>query len=100
MPSTNEAIKHFIDNGVIFAPAKAANAGGVATSGLEMSQNSIRMSWSFEEVDGKLKNIMENIFDNIHLTSKKYNIKENDLLTGANIAGFEKIAEAMILQGI
>lgn len=100
MPSSLEAINHFIDNGVIFAPAKAANAGGVATSGLEMSQNSIKMSWSFEEVDGKLKNIMENIFDNIYLTSKKYNIKENDLLTGANIAGFEKIAEAMIMQGI
>ena len=66
MPSSLEAINHFIDNGVIFAPAKAANAGGVATSGLEMSQNSIKMSWSFEEVDGKLKNIMENIFDNIY----------------------------------
>ena len=100
MPSTPEATRHFINSGVIYGPGKAANAGGVATSGLEMSQNASFMSWSYEEVDKKLKGIMENIFDNIYLVSKKYNIQENDLLTGANIAGFEKIIQAMILQGV
>ena len=100
MPSTPEATRHFINSGVIYGPGKAANAGGVATSGLEMSQNASFMSWSYEEVDKKLKGIMENIFDNIYLISKKYNVQENDLLTGANIAGFEKIIQAMILQGV
>ena len=100
MPCTPQATQHFIKNGVIYGPGKAANAGGVATSGLEMSQNASFMSWSYEEVDNKLKGIMENIFDNIYLVSKKYNIQENDLLTGANIAGFEKIIQAMILQGV
>ena len=100
MPTTLDAVHYLIENKVIYGPGKAANAGGVATSGLEMSQNSMRMSWSFEEVDNKLKQIMENIFDNVYKTSIKYNIQENDLLTGANIAGFEKIAEAMILQGV
>ena len=100
MPSTLEAIHYFIDNGVIFGPGKACNAGGVATSGLEMSQNSMRLSWTFEEVEEKLKNIMENIFNNVYETSRKYGVKENDLLTGANIAGFEKISQAMLAQGV
>ena len=100
MPSTLDAIHYFIDNGIIFAPGKACNAGGVATSALEMSQNSIRLSWSYDKVDQELKLIMENIFDSINQTNKKYNLKENDLLTGANIVGFEKIMNAMLLQGI
>ena len=100
MPTTLKATRYLIENGVIFGPGKASNAGGVATSALEMSQNSMRLSWAFEEVDDKLKQIMENIFDNVYNTSKKYGLQENDLLTGANIAGFEKIAEAMILQGV
>ena len=100
MPSTLEAAHYFIEHGVIYGAGKAANAGGVATSGLEMSQNALRLSWSFEEVDNKLKEIMENIFVNIHLTNKKYNLKENDFLTGANIAGFEKLSQAMLIQGI
>ena len=100
MPTTPEATRYLIENGVIYGPGKAANAGGVATSALEMSQNSMRLSWSFEEVDSKLKQIMESIFENVYNTSKKYNLPENDLLTGANIAGFEKLAEAMILQGV
>lgn len=100
MPTTLDAVHYLIDNGVIYGPGKASNAGGVATSALEMSQNSMRLSWTFDEVDAKLKNIMENIFTNIYVTSKKYGIKENDLITGANIAGFEKIAEAMIIQGV
>ncbi len=100
MPSTLEAAHYLIDNGIVYGPGKAANAGGVATSGLEMSQNSMRLSWSFEEVDARLKGIMESIFNNIYVTSKKYGIQENDLLTGANIAGFDKIATAMIAQGV
>lgn len=100
MPTTLEAAHYLIDNNIIYGPGKAANAGGVAVSGLEMSQNSIRLSWSFEEVDKQLKNIMEGIFHNVYNTSIKYNIRLNDLLTGANIAGFEKISQAMIMQGI
>ena len=100
MPTTLEATHYLIENGVIYGPGKAANAGGVATSALEMSQNSMRQSWSFEEVDLRLKEIMENIFNNIYKTSIRFNLKENDLLSGANIAGFEKIAEAMLLQGV
>ena len=100
MPSTLEAIHYFLENGVIFGPGKACNAGGVATSGLEMSQNSMRLSWSFAEVDQKLKEIMEHIFHNVYDTSRKYGVKENDLLTGANIAGFEKIVDAMLAQGV
>ena len=100
MPTTLKAAHYLIDNNVIYGAGKAANAGGVATSGLEMSQNAQHLSWTFEEVDNKLKEIMENIFINIHLTNKKYNLKENDFLTGANIAGFEKIYQAMILQGV
>lgn len=100
MPSTLEAAHYLVETGVIYGPGKAANAGGVATSGLEMSQNSERLSWSFEEVDSKLKGIMENIFHNAYNTAIKYNLPENDLLTGANIAGFEKVCDAMLAQGI
>ena len=99
MPSTPEAIATFQNAGLLFGPAKAANAGGVATSGLEMSQNSMRYSWTFEEVDAKLKQIMIGIFHNAFNASKKYG-KEGDLVAGANIAGFEKIASAMIAQGV
>ena len=99
MPSTPEAIDVFQSAGVIFGPAKAANAGGVATSALEMSQNSMRYSWTFEEVDAKLKDIMVNIFHNSFDAAKKYGM-EGNLLAGANIAGFEKVAEAMLAQGI
>ncbi len=99
MPSTLEASKYFIDNKVIYGPAKASNAGGVAVSGLEMSQNSMRLSWSFEDVDEKLKGIMTNIFNNIHKTAIKYG-NEYNLLQGANIYGFEKVADAMLAQGI
>ncbi len=99
MPSTPEAIAVFKKAGVAFGPAKAANAGGVATSGLEMCQNSMRYGWSFEEVDGKLKNIMENIFDNCYKTSEKYGEK-GDLVLGANVAGFLKVCDAMLAQGI
>ena len=98
MPSTLEATKVFQDNGVLFAPAKAANAGGVATSALEMSQNSQRLSWTFEEVDAKLKGIMENIFAKVDEAAKEY-ATEGDYVSGANIAGFLKVAEAMMAQG-
>ena len=86
-------------NGILFAPAKASNAGGVATSGLEMSQNSLRLSWTFEEVDERLHNIMVNIYKTAAATAEKYGMKGN-LVAGANIAGFEKIASAMMSQGI
>jgi len=99
MPSTPEAIEVFLKNGVVFGPAKAANAGGVATSGLEMCQNSMRYSWSFEEVDSKLKNIMINIFKNASAAAEEFGMK-NNLAAGANIAGFLKIANAMYAQGI
>ncbi len=99
MPSTPEAIAVFQNAGVLFGPAKAANAGGVATSALEMSQNSMRYSWTFEEVDAKLKDIMINIFHNSYNAAKKYGM-EGNLLAGANIAGFEKVADAMIAQGV
>ena len=99
MPSTPDAIATFQNAGLLFAPAKASNAGGVATSGLEMSQNSMRYSWTFEEVDAKLKQIMIGIFHNAYDAAKKYG-KEGDLVAGANIAGFEKIASAMIAQGV
>ncbi len=100
MPCTLEAAHYFVDNGILYGPGKAANAGGVATSGLEMCQNSARLSWTFEEVDAKLKGIMEAIYANINATQKKYGIRENDMLTGANIAGFDKIATAMLAQGV
>ncbi|SCN21231.1 NAD(P)-specific glutamate dehydrogenase [Clostridium sp. N3C] len=99
MPSTAEAIEVFKNNNVLFAPAKAANAGGVATSALEMSQNSMRLSWTFEEVDAKLQNIMKNIYTNITTAAKEYGC-EGDLVAGANIAGFIKVADAMLAQGI
>ncbi|NLY43992.1 MAG: NADP-specific glutamate dehydrogenase [Clostridiaceae bacterium] len=99
MPSTPEAIEVFLKNGVLFGPAKAANAGGVATSALEMSQNSMRYSWSFEEVDAKLKDIMVNIYKNISAAAKEYG-HEGNLVVGANIAGFMKVANAMYAQGI
>lgn len=99
MPSTPEAVEIFQKNGILFGPAKAANAGGVATSGLEMSQNSLRYSWSFEEVDAKLKNIMVNIFHNAYNASKEFG-HDGNLVMGANIAGFLKVAEAMKWQGI
>ncbi len=99
MPSTPEAIEAFQSAGVLFAPAKASNAGGVATSGLEMCQNSMRYSWTFEEVDAKLKGIMVGIFHACYDAAKKYG-KDGNLVAGANIAGFEKIAAAMLAQGI
>ncbi|WP_323736906.1 NADP-specific glutamate dehydrogenase [Methanosphaera sp. ISO3-F5] len=99
MPTTLEATKYLQDNGVLFGPAKAANAGGVAVSALEMSQNSERLSWTFEEVDNKLANIMKNIFKQIQDSCAKYE-QGNDYVAGANIAGFEKVAEAMQGQGI
>lgn len=99
MPSTPEAISAYLDAGVLFGPAKAANAGGVATSALEMSQNSMRLSWTFEEVDAKLKNIMENIFANCESAAKEYGM-EGNYAAGANIAGFLKVADAMMAQGI
>ena len=99
MPSTPEAIDKFLAAGILFGPAKAANAGGVATSGLEMSQNSERLSWTFEEVDAKLKQIMINIFHNAYDRSKEYDV-EGNLVVGANIAGFLKVADAMKWQGV
>ena len=99
MPTTLEATEYFQKNGVLFAPGKAANAGGVATSALEMSQNSERLSWSFEEVDQKLEQIMVNIFRNLDAAAKKYGF-EGNYVVGANIAGFEKVAEAMLAEGI
>ena len=99
MPCRPEAITAFQEAGVLFAPAKAANAGGVAVSGLEMSQNSLRYNWSFEKVDRKLKNIMVNIFHNAYDTSARYGVPGN-LLVGANLAGFNKVADAMLSQGI
>ncbi len=98
-PSTPEAIAKLQAAGILFGPAKAANAGGVATSALEMSQNSQRLSWTFEEVDAKLKGIMVNIFHNSYNASKKYGM-EGNLVAGANIAGFEKVADAMMWQGV
>ena len=99
MPSTPEAVELFLKHKVVFGPAKAANAGGVATSGLEMSQNSIRTSWTFEEVDAKLKDIMVNIYKNASKAAKDYG-DEHNLVLGANIAGFLKVADAMYAQGV
>ena len=99
MPTTIEATEYLQANGVLFAPGKAANAGGVATSALEMSQNSERLSWTFEEVDSKLKGIMVNIFHSMDEAAKKYNM-EGNYVAGANIAGFLKVADAMTAQGI
>ena len=99
MPTTNEAIAYLKANGVIVAPSKAVNAGGVAVSGLEMSQNSMRYSWSAEEVDEKLKGIMKNIFNNSIKAANQYGLGD-DLVAGANIAGFIKVADAMLAQGV
>ena len=99
MPSTPEAIQVYLDNGVLYGPAKATNAGGVATSGLEMSQNSERLSWTFEEGDAKLKGIMEGIFHASYDASKEVG-QEGNLMVGANCAGFLKVATAMLAQGI
>ncbi len=99
MPSTPEAIAAFQKAGVLFGPAKAANAGGVATSALEMCQNSARLSWTFEEVDAKLKNIMATIYKESAEAAKKYGM-EGNLVAGANIAGFEKVANAMLWEGV
>jgi glutamate dehydrogenase (NADP+) len=99
MPTTLEATKYLQESGVLFCPGKAANAGGVATSALEMSQNSERLSWSFEEVDAKLKGIMVDIFHNLDAAAKEYGMAGN-YVAGANIAGFLKVANAMQAQGI
>lgn len=99
MPTTLEATDYFLQNKVLFCPGKASNAGGVATSALEMSQNSERLSWTFEEVDSRLNRIMVDIFHNLDAASKKYNM-EGNYVAGANIAGFLKVAEAMTAQGI
>ncbi len=99
MPSTPEAIKVFLDGGVSFGPAKAANAGGVATSALEMTQNSMRLNWTFDEVDARLQQIMEAIYNQCDQAAETYGRKGN-LVAGANIAGFVKVAEAMLAQGI
>jgi len=99
MPTTLDATAYLQENGIVFFPGKAANAGGVATSGLEMSQNSERLSWTFEEVDAKLQGIMKNIYHAIDDAAKEYGV-EGDFVAGANIAGFLKVAEAMMAQGI
>ena len=99
MPSNLDAIKVYKENGIHFGPAKAANAGGVAVSALEMSQNSLRLSWTREEVDGRLKDIMTNIFNTAKTTAETYGLG-TDYLAGANIAAFENVDNAMIAQGI
>lgn len=99
MPTTIEAVELFLENNVLFAPAKAANAGGVAVSGLEMSQNSMRLAWSFEEVDAKLQEIMKNIYRRTVQAAEEYGVAGN-LVAGANIAGFLKVADTMLAQGI
>ena len=99
MPSTPEAVAAFQAAGVLFAPAKAANAGGVATSGLEMSQNSMRFSWTFEEVDSRLKQIMTDLFHNASQAAEQYGMAGN-LVAGANIAGFLKVADSMLAYGL
>ncbi|MBE5984679.1 NADP-specific glutamate dehydrogenase [Lacrimispora sp. AGF001] len=99
MPSTREATDFFLENGMLFMPGKAANAGGVATSALEMSQNSLRLSWTFDEVDKKLHDIMVGIYEKTAKAAKRYGVKGN-YVAGANIAGFEKVVEAMMAQGI
>ena len=98
MPSTPEAIEVYFANNLLYGPAKAANAGGVAVSGLEMSQNSQRYGWTFEEVDGKLQDIMKDIFASCDSAAKEFGL-EGNYMAGANIAGFLKVAEAMKAQG-
>ena len=99
MPTTNEAVAYLMENGVVVAPSKAVNAGGVAVSGLEMSQNSMRYSWSAEEVDAKLQTIMKSIYDASVAAAKEFGM-EGNLVAGANIAGFLKVADAMMAQGV
>ena len=99
MPTTNEAVAYLMENGVVVAPSKAVNAGGVTVSGLEMSQNSMRYGWSAEEVDAKLQGIMKNIYESSVAAAKKYGF-EGNLVAGANIAGFLKVADAMLAQGV
>ena len=99
MPTTLEGTKVFQESGVLFAPGKASNAGGVSVSALEMSQNSMRLSWTFEEVDAKLQEIMKNIYAHCRDAAEKYGYKDN-FVVGANIAGFEKVANAMLAHGI
>ena len=99
MPSTPEAIDLFNAAGILYVPGKASTAGGVATSALEMTQNSERLSWSFDEVDAKLHGIMKNIYESISATAKDYGQVDNFMM-GANIAGFRKVADAMIAQGV
>jgi glutamate dehydrogenase (NADP+) len=99
MPTTPEGVEHFREAKILYGPGKAANAGGVATSGLEMAQNSMRISWSREEVDGRLKMIMTSIHEVAYETSKEYGTS-GDYVTGANIAGFVKVADAMLAQGL
>ena len=99
MPTTLDATEYLQSNKIYFVPGKASNAGGVATSALEMSQNSMRLSWTFEEVDAKLRDIMVNIFHNIDDAAKAYGV-EDDFVAGANIAGFKKVADAMLAQGV
>lgn len=99
MPSTLEAVETFLENNVLFGPAKAANAGGVSVSALEMAQNSARLSWTFEEVDAKLQEIMKNIYQNSKQAAAEYGAPGN-FVVGANIAGFVKVADAMIEQGV
>ena len=99
MPTSIEATEYFQANGVAFMPGKAANAGGVLVSGLEMSQNAEHLSWTFEEVDGKLEQLMRGMFHNVDDTAKKYGHAGNFVM-GANIAGFEKVADAMLAQGV
>ncbi|MBB70083.1 MAG: glutamate dehydrogenase, partial [Euryarchaeota archaeon] len=99
MPCTPEAVAVFQEGGVLFAPGKASNAGGVATSGLEMSQNSLRLSWTREEVDARLDAIMVDIHEQAYSTAKEYG-REGDYVFGANVAGFLKVAEAMMAQGV
>ena len=99
MPSTPEAVHFFLQNDIHYAPGKAANAGGVATSALEMQQNASRDSWSFEYTDQRLHEIMSNIFEDIDKTAKDYD-REGDYVAGANIAGFKKVADAMLAQGV
>ena len=99
MPTTLEATQYLQASGVLFLPGKAANAGGVATSALEMSQNSERLHWTFEEVDAKLKQIMIDLFHSLDAAARKYGM-DNNYVAGANIAGFEKVVEAMTAQGI
>lgn len=100
MPTTEDAVAYLKKNNVLIAPSKAVNAGGVAVSALEMSQNSMRLSWSREEVDEKLHGIMVTIYNNCKAAAKEYGSNENDLIAGANVAGFLKVADAMLAQGI